>query len=110
MRVTFGSYGKTPRTKTIRGAAPCRSWFAHSPAKPFAGRRAAGVVSVCGGVGPGVGREPVRAHGVEDPRWVYEGHNHLHSADRRRLSVAGYGIRAPAIRWRSSRAMEAASG
>src|SRR5260370_38360 len=72
MRVTFWFYGKTPRTRTIRGAAPWRSWFAHSPAKPFAGRCAAGVGAVCVCVESGAGRESVRAHSVEDSRRHYQ--------------------------------------
>src|SRR5712691_6543035 len=110
MRVTFGSYGKTPRTRTIRGAAPCGSWFAHSPAKHFAGGRTAGVGAGGLRVGPGAGREPVRAHGVEDSRWLFEEHDHRNCADARRLSLAGHGIRLAPLRWRPRCSVATASG
>src|SRR6266849_10560549 len=109
MRVTFGSYGKTPRTRTIRGAALCSSWFAHSPAKHFAGGYAAGVGVWCLRVGPGAGRESVRAHGVEDSRRLLQRQHHLNRADARRLSMVGHGIWLASLRWRSRGSM-AASG
>src|SRR6266852_4207020 len=109
MRVTSGSYGKTPRTGTIRDAAPCGSWFAHSPAKHFACGHAAGVVPVCDGAGCGAGRESVRAHGVEDPRGLYKRTDHLYSADAGRLSLAGYGIRLASLRWCAERPLAVAA-
>src|SRR6266581_4020971 len=109
MGVTFGSYGKTPRTRTIRGAAPCGSWFAHSPAKRFAGGYAAGVGvwRLC--VGLGAGRESVCAYGLEDSRWLYQRRDHLNCADVRWLSLVGHGIWLASLRWRSRGSM-AASG
>src|SRR6267378_3794463 len=92
MGVTFGSYGKTPRTRTIRGAAPCGSWFAHSPAKHFAGGRAAGVGAGGLRVGPGAGCEPVRAHVVEDQGRFRSRRYYCNRPDARRLSLVGHRI------------------
>src|SRR5579864_7843975 len=93
MRVTFGSYGKTSRARTVRGAAPCSSWFAHSPAKHFAGSHAAGVFRFRVCIRPLARRQPVWTHFMEGPGRLYKRRNLFDGADARRLSVAWHGIR-----------------
>jgi hypothetical protein len=55
------------------------------------------------------GRQPVRAHGMEDPRRLHHGHHQGHRANARRLSLAGYRIRLAAFRRRAERSLAAAA-
>src|SRR5258707_2354397 len=93
MRVTFGSYGKTRRTRTIRGAAPCGSWFAHSPAKHFAGGRPPGRGARGVRVGPGPGREARSASELEDFRLPFLKNKHRYMAEAPRLPLTWRAIR-----------------
>src|SRR5256712_572205 len=56
------------------------------------------------------GRQPVRAHGLEDSRRVYRGPDPSDRTDARRLSLAGHGVRIASLRRRPSRAVATSGG
>ncbi len=59
---------------------------------------------------PALDVSPVRAHGVEDPRGIFQRHHQLNRSDARRLSLAGYGIRLATFRWCQACPLAAATG
>src|ERR1700677_755013 len=53
-------------------------------------------------------REPVRAHDLEGPRWLFQGRGLGNCPDARRVYLARYGIRLASFRWRPGRPVAAA--
>ena len=90
--------GETTRTSKIRRRA--RRYFG-LPAV---------VVPTCVGAESGPGRQPVRAHGVENSRGFFRRQHHLHRPDAGRISLGRDSLRLVSLRWRPDRPLAATAG
>src|SRR6266404_2243544 len=74
------------------------------------GFHTAGLVSASARIESIAGRQSVRAHGVEDSRWLYKRPDHFNCSNARWLSLAWYGVRFATLRRCSERPLAAADG
>src|SRR6516162_6192231 len=92
------SGASTPTRTTRYRAGHCAGWHA------------AGGASLRVRIESSARCQSIRAHGLEDPRGLYQRQGLLNCSDARLLSLARHGIRLASLRWRSERPLAAATG
>src|SRR5215468_3613290 len=94
------------RSPEIHGSYPPTKTLLHS-AQHLDGRHLTGVLLKCLRVESSVGCKSVRAHVVENPRWICQRPHFLNCSNARRLSVVRNRLRIASLRWCKERRMEA---